>query len=141
MNPWSKHSCELCGRPLNPDDPTPRPWPKLVLAESSAGRQVFENPLYSVIRLVVEDGWILTIVNADQSARRDWREFQQIKNEVCGTSCVGAECYPPDDTVMDPSNAFIMRVWPRDKQPFPLDFERGNVLTPDESIAPQRSFA
>ena len=139
-NPWGKHSCESCGRPLNPDDPPTRAWPSLVLVETGPRRQVFENPLYSVIRLAVHDGWILTIINSDQSARRDWREFQQIKNEVCGPSCVGMECYPPDGTVMDPSNAFIMRVWPLKKQPFTLGFERGEILAPQESMAPQRSL-
>lgn len=81
------------------------------------------------------------IVNADQSARRDWREFQQIKNEVAGEAWYGYEIFPPDSDVVDPSNAFFLWCFKHNQMPGFVGMNGPRYLSPDESIAPQRGTA
>ena len=50
-------------------------------------------------------------MNADQSARHDWREFQRIKNELCGPGAQAIEFYPPEAKLVDPSNYFLLWVF------------------------------
>ncbi len=54
----------------------------------------------------------LGICNVDQSARHDWREFQRIKNELIGRQAQGIEFYPPEAKLVDPSNYFLLWVFP-----------------------------
>ncbi len=103
----------------NPNDPPLRPWEPLKLDpehKQTPKRNVFCNRYYTVFRYQrsVRHSELL-IVNADQSARRDWREFQQIKDELLGEHAMAVEVYPPKEHLMDPSNAFILHQVPRDQ--------------------------
>ena len=56
---------------------------------------------------------IETIVNAnilikrkDKKALHDWREFQQIKNELVGKEVEGIEMYPAESRLHDTANQF-----------------------------------
>jgi hypothetical protein len=43
---------------------------------------------------------------------RDWRHFQQIKNEICGEEREGFELYPRESRKVDTSNKFHIWVLP-----------------------------
>ena len=141
MNPTD--FAEMLG--CEPHMPAPRPWEPLREQTSDeakqSGRRVFANRYYCVSVISSRDFGkmkCLMISNADQSARRDWREFQQIKNELCGPEWEAVELYPAESRKLDPSNAFLLYCWPT--LPIRLGQYVRDVRTPGESIAPQRRF-
>lgn len=125
---------------FRPHEPQPRPWQPLKLVGKCevTGGDCFESDYYTVTRKRTGSVTRLGISNADQSARRDWREFQQIKNELVGPEVVAIEVYPKESEKVDPSNFFLLwclhgGLW--------IDLSvasQRHVLTPDEAIAPQR---
>jgi hypothetical protein len=46
------------------------------------------------------------------AALRDWRHFQQIKNEICGPEREGFELYPAESRKVDTSNKYHIFVLP-----------------------------
>tara|TARA_R110002020_G_scaffold185640_3_gene383359 strand:+ start:1033 stop:1617 length:585 start_codon:yes stop_codon:yes gene_type:complete len=93
--------------------------PHLVKLEKSMqakGTTVWENNRYLVHREPVPSDehnfgneteviW-LSIKARDDSARHDWREFQWIKNELCGEDWEGFELYPSEERLIDSVNQF-----------------------------------
>ena len=59
----------------------------------------------------IELTW-LSIKANDDSARHDWREFQQIKNELCGPEREAIEVYPAESRLVDGANQFHLWVLP-----------------------------
>lgn len=55
--------------------------------------------------------WHLSIRRQDREACHDWRHFQQIKNEICGTECEGLELYPSESRVLDAANQYHIYVF------------------------------
>jgi len=53
--------------------------------------------------------WHLSIRRQDREPCEDWRDFQQIKNEICGTEREGLELYPAESRVMDAANQY--HIW------------------------------
>ena len=51
----------------------------------------------------------LSIKRNDNRAIIDWREFQWIKNQLCGDECVGVEIYPKESHLVDTANQF--HIW------------------------------
>jgi len=78
---------------------------------------VWENNRYLVHRENVPEAnhdftnthivW-LSIKAIDDSARHDWREFQWIKNELCGDDWEAIEVYPSEKRMVDSCNQFHM---------------------------------
>ena len=48
----------------------------------------------------------LSIRNNDRSPRRDWRDFQRIKNEIVGAEVEMVELYPQESHKVDTSNQY-----------------------------------
>lgn len=82
---------------------------------------------------------VLSITAADDSARHDWREFQQLKNYLFTEEHEAVELYPAESRLCDPSNRFYLWVVPFGVIKWGLPFGR-NVLDRDQAIAPQRPF-
>jgi hypothetical protein len=55
--------------------------------------------------------WHLSIRSIDRSARHDWRDFQRIKNELCGPEFEATEVYPAESRLVDMSNQFHLWVF------------------------------
>jgi len=132
---------------INPDLPKPRKWIPLKLKAATEHKQEWFNPFYSVVvhgvpngqsRGARHDGVVIMIVNSDQSARRDWREFQRIKNEICGEAWVGYEIYPPEHEAVDPSNAFFLWCFENAQLPPQCTMDGPRHFTPEQAFAPQR---
>lgn len=95
----------------------------------------WENAEYSV----TDRGNHMMIVNADQSARHDWRDFQAIKSTIWGAEVEAVEVYPAESRVVDPSNAFFLWRYPRKRKPFgAMDGRRVLQVGDPRQIAPQR---
>lgn len=48
----------------------------------------------------------LSIRNLDRTSKHDWREFQDIKNQLLGEDVEGIELYPSNDRLLDQCNQF-----------------------------------
>lgn len=82
---------------------------------------------------------VIGIVAHDQTARHDWREFQQIKNALVGPEWEAVELYPAESRLKDPSNQFYLWCVPPGTLAWGLP--RGRLVMPAaRAIAPQRPF-
>ena len=77
------------------------------------------NDTYQVLYRTVKDtpeGWPdivhLSIKRHDRKHVHDWRDFQRIKNEVCGPELEAVELYPAESRLMDTSNQYHLWVFP-----------------------------
>lgn len=92
--------------------------------------RVYANLLYTVnVRRVtkVPEGWPvlihLSIKRNDKShLAHDWRDLQQIKNEVCGPECEGVELYPAESRLVDMSNQYHLWVIEDPRRWWPFGF-------------------
>lgn len=57
-------------------------------------------------------GTHLSIRRQDRAACRDWRHFQQIKNQLCGPEREAVELYPAESRLVDGANQFHLWVMP-----------------------------
>ena len=80
------------------------------LAREMAEVEIWKNDLYQVTRRVlsVESKVVhLNIRRVDGGPiLRDWRHFQQIKNELLGEECEAVEMYPAESRLVDTSNKY-----------------------------------
>lgn len=122
--------------------PLPDDAPKMLGAE-----RLFKNSRYHVfLRMIPHPGLAegemmthLSIKRNDRKVAHDWRDFQRIKNEICGPDCEGIEIYPAESRLVDTSNQYHLWVFPKGKFiPFGF-FER---VVSEETIAKakQRAF-
>lgn len=58
---------------------------------------------------------------------RDWRHFQQIKNQLIGEECEGVELYPAESRKVDTSNKFHIWCVKSPEFRFPFGFEERAV--------------
>lgn len=109
-------------------------------------RELWENDTYRVVKNSYQTGnpfydgpcERLDIRSIDGTPRHDWRDFQWIKNTLCGETWEALELYPSVERLQDPSNDFLLYCF----QKIPLGI-RGpaQVLSPQEAIAPQRGIS
>lgn len=81
---------------------------------------------------------IISIVAHDQTARHDFREFQQLKNHLVGAEWEGIELYPAESRLQDPSNCFYLFCVPSGV--IPWGGTERIVSNPKDAIAMQRAF-
>lgn len=134
---------------IRPNEPNKNSWAKYdEWRQGECDEHVvrFENSRYMITiaecrqTLLPFPCWKLMIVNIDQSAHHDWRDFQRIKNDLFGEEWEAIELYPAEKRKVDPSNAFILFVF---KGHVPLGETFRSVIDPacNAPLAPQRSFA
>lgn len=96
---------------------------------------VWINDLYQVVVLESPDGFThLSIRRQDRAAARDWRHFQQIKNEVCDPEREAFELYPAESRLVDTSNQYHLWVLPAGDT-VPLGPIEREVATPEEAAS------
>jgi hypothetical protein len=81
---------------------------------------------------------IISLTACDQTARHDWREFQQLKTYLVGPEWEGLEMYPAESRLQDPSNCFYLFCFPLGV--IPWGGHDRIVSQPRDAIAPQRPF-
>jgi hypothetical protein len=78
-----------------------------------SGSKMYENEIYTVVVREAGSGVThLSIRRNDRGAARDWRQFQQIKNDICGKDREAIELYPAEHRVVDTANQFHLWVLP-----------------------------
>jgi len=106
----------------------------------------FINSRFQVLVYRFNEDYIwLSFKNHQNDTLRDWRDFQRIKNELCGTSCEGIEFYPPESRLVDTSNQYHIFV-SKPNVSLGIGYMKRDVITTQrevEMIAPkakQRTF-
>jgi hypothetical protein len=68
----------------------------------------------------------LSIRRLDRQACRDWRDFQEIKNQLIGPECEAVELYPAESRLVDGANQY--HLWgikdPTKRLPFGFNGDR-----------------
>jgi hypothetical protein len=108
-------------------------------ARRLANDEVWMNDLYQVNVDRSEHPMIhLSIKRIDKKPLRDWRHFQQIKNELVGRECEAVELYPAESRVVDTANQY--HLWAIDDPAFrfPCGFSTGLKRSESSGGAVQR---
>jgi hypothetical protein len=125
-------------------------------------RRILEDEIYTndqyqvnVARKHVphQDFWIetanvrvvhLSIKRLDREAIHDWRDLQEIKNELFGKDYVALEIYPAEDDLRDSANQYHLWVFTDnvdgDAVPFPLGWQGRVVSEVEDFGVKQRKF-
>jgi hypothetical protein len=82
----------------------------------------------------------LGISSIDGTARHDWRDFQEIKNQLSGAECEAFELYPAESRLLDPSNYYTLWCFPGIRR-INVGADERRVFFADEAVAPQRELA
>lgn len=87
------------------------------------------NDVYQVARIEQPDGLIhLNIRRRDgKPIFRDWRHFQQIKNELLGEECEAVELYPAESRKVDSNNKYHLYGLPDPKERFGFGWPERDV--------------
>ena len=87
--------------------------------QESRNGECWKNDQYTVLKRVNDDGSIhLSIRRNDRAAARDWRDFQQIKNQMLGPEEEAVEIYPAESRVVDAANQYHLWSMPGKRIPF-----------------------
>lgn len=91
------------------------------------------NDLYQV-EVRREDGSAhLNIRRRDGKAIfRDWRHFQEIKNQLVGPECEAVELYPAESRVVDTSNKYHLWCCTDPTFRFPFGFDKRHIETAND---------
>ena len=81
---------------------------------------------------------IIGITADSETARHDWRAYQDIKNALVGDEWEAVELYPAESRKVDPSNRFYLFCFP--KGVFTFGWGQRNVVAPRDGSAPQRGW-
>lgn len=105
-----------------------RGWP-LALAretyEDLARGDLFENETYRVLSNERAQGITqLSIWRHDREPAHNWRDFQAIKNQLCGEEREAMELYPAQSRVVDYVNQYHLWVMPAGMT-IPIGFPAG----------------
>jgi len=108
--------------------------------------EVYMNDIYQVG--VVRDTkslWVhLSIKRIDKEIIHDWRDLQEIKNQILGRECEAIELYPAESRLVDSANQYHLWGSSNPEIRFPVGFNEGRVLHDGDtgkSGAKQRPFA
>ena len=84
--------------------------------------RAYESDEYKVLRFPTDENGIiwLSIYNKDMSAKHDWRDFQEIKNNLIGPENEAIELYPAESRKRDIGNAFHLFVMAQPGKKFPV---------------------
>lgn len=101
-------------------------------------REVWANDLYQVELRRYDGGFVhLNIRRRDNApCIRDWRHFQQIKNELIGPECEAMELYPAESRKVDASNKYHLYGVADPSFRFPVGFDKRDVQYDDTPGVP-----
>jgi hypothetical protein len=130
-----------------PMPPDARQQARQALEREVEGCSYWVNDLYQVqLRPLPAEGGRPALVHLNIRRRdgkpifRDWRHFQQIKNELVGAECEAVELYPAESRLSDTSNKYHLFVVPDPTYRFPFGFTKRDVLDADETVPHRAGF-
>jgi hypothetical protein len=101
----------------------------------------YQNDKY-VVQVTGQPPFIHLIIHRhDWEACDDWRDFQQIKNEIVGPEYEAMELFPAESRLVDTSNTYHLWVHGDPAYRFPLGLHQRLVASQPIGIEKQRAFA
>jgi len=82
----------------------------------------------------------LSITHTDGGTDRDWRDYQQIKNDLIGDECEAVELYPADYRLVDSADSFHLWGVTDKRFRFPLGFDDRLVTDCEREAGTQRKL-
>lgn len=98
------------------------------LVQAAAAPQVFLNNIYRVQVRREPPIVHLTITRLDGQPCKNWRHFQQIKNEIVGPEFEAVELFPAESRLVDMDNEYHLWVNGDAAFRFPFGYERRHVM-------------
>jgi hypothetical protein len=98
------------------------------LVQSLASSRMYANESYRVQVRSVPPFIHLDITRCDGRPCTNWRDFQQIKNELVGRECEGVELFPAESRLVDTANQYHMWIRPQSDFRFPFGYKNRLVL-------------
>lgn len=97
--------------------------------------EIWLNDLYQVeVRRDEQNAAVwLNIRRVDGYPGREWRHFQQIKNELVGPECEAVELYPAESRLVDTSNKYHLWCCTDPTFRFPFGYENRDVRFDNET--------
>lgn len=108
---------------------------KAEITRMRSGSIVAKNSIYQVMMFRVDaeglpGGFVLHLSIRRNDRRRPgaerWRDFQRIKNELCGPETEGVELYPAESRLVDAADQYHLWVLPLGVK-FPFGFSQRDV--------------
>lgn len=101
----------------------------------NANEQIFINNRYQVHVRPMGDGGMyhLSIRRMDRQPIHDWRDLQEIKNQLLGPECEAVEIYPAESRKVDSANQYHLWGVKDPTYRFPFGFDAGRMVS-DDSI-------
>jgi hypothetical protein len=93
---------------------------------------IYENNLYRVEVTFQPPFTVLSISRLDGTPCKEWRHFQQIKNEIIGPECEAVELFPAESRLVDTGNEYHLWTYRNPKDRFPMGFQTRFVLSAEE---------
>lgn len=91
---------------------------------------VFKNDVYQVsIRRCNPEMLHLSIKRIDREVIHDWRDLQEIKNQLVGPEYEAVELYPAESRVVDTANQYHLWVVTDPGYRFPFGFSEGRIVS------------
>lgn len=84
--------------------------------------------------------WHLSIKRVDRQPIHDWRDLQEIKNQLCGEECEGVEVYPAESRLVDTANQYHLWVCLDPNYRLPFGFSTREVSETRVNGSVQRPF-
>lgn len=92
-------------------------------------QEIWMNDVYTVVKRPAQPGIIwLSIKRTDKEICRDWRDFQEIKNQLVGPECEGLEVYPAESRLVDTANQYHLWVFTDPTYRMPFGFDHGRCV-------------
>jgi len=99
-----------------------------------AAVELYLNDVYQVaLRRRSENVVHLSIKRIDREPIHDWRDLQEIKNQLLGQDCEAVELYPAEDRRVDAANQF--HLWGSSDPTFRFPFGFQTRAVDDASVA------
>jgi len=103
--------------------------------EIHADAVVYSNDVYQVsMHKKGEDFYHLSIKRIDRQPIHDWRDLQEIKNQLLGRECEAVELYPAESRKVDAANQYHLWGIKNPNMRLPFGFNDGRIVQ-DESFA------
>ena len=114
-----------------------------IFDEEINGCALYKNDMYQVaVRDLGENlGVHLSIKRIDRAPIHDWRDLQEIKNQLVGPECEGVELYPAESRRVDTANQYHLFVVKDTKYRFPFGFTTRVVTEDSLGNSVNRPFA
>ena len=98
------------------------------LVQSVGSSRTYANETYCVQVRTVPPYVHLDITRRDNRPCVNWRDFQQIKNELVGPEFEGVELFPAESRLVDTANQYHMWVRPQAGYRFPFGYNTRLVM-------------